>query len=444
MHDTAIGDEASRSVAARKSSGTGIYNVYVLALLLAINTLSYADRHIFSILIPQIKTEFDATDSTLGLLGGPGFIISYVLLTLPLARLGDRWSRRGVVAIAATLWSLASAASGLVTSIAQMAVARVLVGVGEAGAMPSSQAMVSSAYPERSRSRALGVLTSSTYAGMLLGLTGGAAIASIWGWRAAFIALSLPGACLGIVLWLTGPEQATHCNQPSAAPQSGSRTAAIRLFLAIPSLRYLALGVGVFNIFGYAAAIWLPAFLVRSHGLSVVETGIWLGFGAAAGGIAGSLASGVLVDVMRRRNEAWQLRIPALGQLASFPLTVTMFLLPGGATFGVFGLHLPAVVVLMLLTSFLSALFAAPAYGAIAQLIPAQQRAQAAGVMIVIINVVGSLLGPPIAGLVSDVLGHGFQEESMRYSLLSMSALMLIGGMLTWKASLFYNQDLAR
>lgn len=432
-----------RSAEPNDGADTRAYHVYVLGLLLAINTFSYADRHIFSILIPAIKAEFGVKDSVLGLLSGPGFIISYVLLTLPLARLGDRWSRRGVVAISAALWSLASAACGMATHIIHMATARVLVGVGEAGAMPSSQAMVSNLFSERTRSGALGVLTSSTYVGMLVGLTGGAAIAGVWGWRVAFLALSLPGVLLAVLLWLTGPKQEKQASPPVTVTGQGGRMAAVRLFWATPSLRYLALGVGVFNIFGYAGATWLPAFLVRSHGLSVVQTGVWLGIGAAIGGIAGSLASGVLVDIARRRDEAWQLRIPALGQLISFPLTAIMFLLPAGATLGLTGFEIPIVVMLMLVTSFLSALWAAPAYGAIARLIPPHQRAQAVGVMIVIINVVGSMLGPPLAGLVSDLLGNGFQQESMRYSLLAMSVLILIGGAFTLKASARYNRDLA-
>ncbi|MDD3799103.1 MAG: MFS transporter [Novosphingobium sp.] len=426
-----------------EGSRSPFYNGYILVLLLIINTLSYADRHVFSILIPDIKAEFGASDSVLGLLSGPAFIVSYVLLTLPLARLGDRWSRRGVVALAAGLWSIASAACGIVTHVAQMAVARVLVGVGEAGAMPSSQAIVAGLFSERKRSSAIGVLTAGTYTGLVVGLTGGAAIASQWDWRAAFIALSLPGLLLAVLIWLTGPRQARD-GAGSASDGGGSLYQSVRLFLAIPSLRYIALGVGVYNVFGYAGATWLPAYFIRSHGMSVLETGTWLGLGAAAGGIAGSLAGGVLVDSLRKRNEAWQLRVPALGQLASFPLLAIMFLLPGGMHVSFAGLDVPAVALLLLATGFLSALWAAPAYGAVARLIPPAQRAQAAGVLIVIVNLVGSVLGPPAAGIASDLMSASFGEESMRYSLLALTVLVFAGGLLSWRASLSYTGDLAR
>lgn len=419
------------------------YSGYILILLLSINTLSYADRHVFSILIPDIQTEFGASDSVMGLLSGPAFIVSYVLLTLPLARLGDRWSRRGVVALAASLWSLASAACGMVSHVWQMALARVLVGVGEAGAMPSSQAIVAQLFSERKRSSAIGVLTAGTYTGLIIGLTGGAALAAAWGWRTAFLVVSLPGLILAVMIWLTGPKQAPTVHA-ATSDGGGSLAQSVRLFLAIPSLRYIALGVGVFNIFGYAGATWLPAYFIRSHGMSIMEAGTWLGLGSAGGGITGSIAGGLLVDSLRKRNEAWQLRVPAFGQVLAFPLLAVMFLIPNGVHIQIGGIETPVVGLLLLATGLLSALWAAPAYGAVARLIPPAQRAQAAGVLIVIVNMVGSVLGPPAAGIASDLTSGMFGEESMRYSLLALTVLVFAGGLLSWRASMSYVDDLAK
>ena len=345
-------NDADSSASAKPRSA--FYAGYVLVLLVAINTLSYADRFVFSILIPDIKKAFGTSDSVLGLLGGPAFMISFVLFTMPLARLGDRWSRRGVVAISATVWSLASAACGVVGNIMQMGVARVLVGVGEAGATPSSQAMVSSLFSEKRRSTAMGVLAAASQLGVLTGLAGGAAIAAKWGWQTAFIALSLPGVFLGVLIWLTGPRQAPTVS--TAAAGDASTLQVIKHFLATPSLRYIAIGVGVFNIFGYAGITWLPAYFIRSHGLSVVETGTWLGMGSAIGGVLGAISGGMLVDRLRLRDEAWQLRIPAIGLFASVPLLVLMFLLPGGLKINIGGLHVPAVAMLLMVTGALTLL----------------------------------------------------------------------------------------
>lgn len=425
------------------ASYSRLYSAYVLILLLAINTLSYADRFVFSILIPDIKNAFGTSDSVLGLLGGPAFMISFVLFTLPFARLGDRWSRRGVVAIAATLWSLASAACGMIGNVVQMSVARVLVGVGEAGAMPSSQAMVTALYGPRRSTTALGILTAASQLGVVLGLAGGAAVAAHWGWRTAFLALSLPGVFLAGLIWLTGPRQ-VRTPGVEAAGGNASMLHAVRHFLAIPSLRYIAIGVGVNNIFGYAGITWLPAYFTRSHGLSVLETGTWLGIGSAVGGVLGSVSGGLLVDRLRRRNEAWQLRIPAIGMFTSVPLLIVMFLLPGGTTIHLPGIAVPGVIALLLVTAFLGALWTAPSYGAIARLMPVGERAQAVGVMIIIMNLMGSVLGPPLAGLASDILTPLFAHDSMRYSLLALTSLVAAGAVFAVLAARSFKQDLAR
>jgi MFS family permease len=419
------------------------YAIYILLLLLAINALSYADRHVFSVLIPSIKAEFGATDSLLGLIGGPGFIASYVLFSMPLARVADRWSRRGVLTLSATLWSAATAACGAAGSIAQLAVSRLIVGIGEAGGLPPAQSLLADLYHERRRSGAMGVLSSATYVGVVLGLTGGAAVGALWGWRWAFYALAIPGFPLALLLWLTGPRRETPVKAVQSAP-SESLWASTRRFWAIPSLRLLALGVGTFNIFGYAAAIWKPAFFMRSHGMTMVEAGSWLGIGAAIGGITGSMLSGFIVDRLRARGEIWQLRVPAIAFLLAFPLFMFMYLLPGGAAVHIGGFRIPGVALLSILTGMMSAMWAGPAFGAAARLVLPEQRAQATAMLVVIINVIGSALGPVLGGVVSDLLTGRFGAESLRISLMSMSILTVMGGWLFWRAASHYPSDLAR
>jgi MFS family permease len=419
------------------------YALYVLALLLAINALSYADRHVFSVLIPAIKSEFGATDSLLGLIGGPGFIVSYVLFSMPLARLADRWSRRGVLMMSATLWSAATAACGAAGGMAQLAASRFVVGIGEAGGLPPAQSMLADLFDERRRSGAMGVLSSATYIGVVLGLTGGAAIAAMWGWRWAFYALAIPGFPLALLLWLTGPRRVKAPKTLKSAPGE-SLWASTRRFWAIPSLRLLAIGVGTFNIFGYAAAVWKPAFFMRSHGMTMVEAGTWLGIGAAIGGVTGSMLSGFIVDRLRLRGEVWQLRVPAIAFLLAFPLFMMMYLLPGGASIRVASLHVPGVALLSILTGMMSAMWAGPAFGAAARLVKPDQRAQATAMLVVIINVIGSAFGPVLGGVVSDLLIGRFGADSLRISLMSMSVLTMLGGWLFWRAANHYPNDLAR
>ncbi|EQB14771.1 hypothetical protein L288_01050 [Sphingobium quisquiliarum P25] len=429
---------AGNEGAAVQSSHGRSYAIYMLILLLLASTLSNADRHVLSVLLPSIKAEFGLSNSMLGLIAGPVFIVPYVLFTMPLARLADRWSRRSVLAGAVFVWSVASAACGMAAQTWHLMCARLVVGMGEAGGGPASQSLVATLFTKR-RNLAMGVLASGIYCGIVVGLTGGAAIAEAAGWRMAFIALALPGIPLALLIWWTGPRRLRKV--VTAAPAQGKPAGVLAHCMRIRSLVLLALGMGIFNIYGYGAATWMPSYFTLSHGMSMVEAGAWMGVGAACGGVVGSIASGVIVEALVPRHKSWQLRVPALGLLLSWPLSLIVFSLPGGTALPIGGYPVPAVALLSVTTSFLSSLWMGPSYAALARLVPADLRAQTIGLLGVVMNVMGSLLGPPIAGLVSDLLTERFGTESLRYSLLTMSSLILVGGLMLWRAADHYGKE---
>lgn len=420
------------------------YRWFILVLLLVTNALAYADRHVFSILIPAIKAEFAMSDSVLGLIGGPVFVISFVLFSMPLARLADKWSARGVLAICVAFWSAATAGCGAALNVAQLAIARALVGVGEAGGLPPSQSMLSGLFPDSSRGRAMGIFSSATHFGIMLGLVGGAVIAANWGWRAAFFTLAAVGIPLSLLIWFVAPGRQGAVAAADVAPQTDSLWQAAAKCWAIPSYRLLILGVAIFNIFGFGSATWLPTYYIRSHGMSLVEAGAWMGLGGAVGGVVGSFASGFIVDALRPRDLRWQLRLPALGYVICFPILVLQFLIPGGLKLDVGSVSVPAVALVGLAAGFLTAFWAGPAFDAIARLMPPELRAQAMALLVIVISVIGSGLGPVVAGVVSDVLSATHQAESIRYSLLSLSVLALIAGALIWWGSEHFPKDVAR
>lgn len=414
------------------------YAVYMLGLLVAVLSLSYADRYLFSILMPAIKAEFGTSDAVLGLIAGPGFIVSYILFTLPLARVADLWSRRRVLALSAAVWSAATAACGLAGSIGQIAAARVIVGIGEAGAMPPAQSMVSDLFSERRRSSALGILTAAPYIGTVAGLAGGGALAALVGWREAFLWLALPGVPLALLVWLTGPRRAIR---PAATnvPRSDA-LAALRRCWSIPSLRLLAVGAGAYNIFGYAGATWLPSYFMRSHDMTLVEAGVWLGVGAAVGGVAGTVASGILIDRLRVHDIRWQLRLPALAFLLSFPMTLLMMMVPGGAAVA----GVPVVALLSVVTGFLAATWFGPSLAAVSGLVGSADRSQAGAILVVVISVIGSLVGPVVVGFASEWLTPRLGDEALRYGLMGLSVIILVAALLFWRASHHYVADMAR
>ncbi len=432
------------AVAARGHSSA--YAIYILILVTAANVLGYADRHLFAIVMPAIKAEFGATDGLLGVIAGPGFTLSYLLFTMPLARLADRWSRRRVLAISIALWSAATGACGLAANIVHLALGRVAVGIGEAGGMPPSQSLVSQLFGARRRSTALGVLASGSYLGLVVGLGGGGAIAATLGWRQAFLIMAVAGLPIALLVWLTGPRRTASAQPATAATASRGETmlATLRHCWSIPSLRLLALGTGVFNIFGYAASIWLPTLLIRSHGMTTAEAGFWLGVSATFGGVSGSFASGAIVDALTGRDKRWQLRVPALGFIVSFPILLAILTLPAGLTVNLVAFEMPLFALLMIVSSFLASFWMGPSFAAASHLVSVERRSQATAMLVVTINVVGSIVGPMIAGFVSDALTASQGEEALRYSLMSMSLLPVLGGMMVWRASGHYPRDLAR
>lgn len=424
-------------------SRTSPYAIYLLVLLTFANVLSYADRYLFSIAMPAIKAEFGASDSVLGLIGGPAFTISFILFSIPLARLADRWSRRKVLSISIAVWSAATAVCGVAGGMVQMALGRVFVGIGEAGAMPASQSIVSQFFGPRRRATALGILSTGPYLGLVVGMSGGGVVISLWGWRWAFLILGLVGIPLALLVLLTGPRRGAAAVTSAAAAVPKSTLQSLRACWSIPSLRLLAIGTGVFNIYGYAGSIWFPAFLMRSHAMSAAEAGFWLGVCATVGGVAGATSSGAIVDALSRRDIRWQLRVPALGFALSFPVQLLVLWIPAEAGMMLFGLHVPVIGLLMVVSSFLSSLWMGPSFAAVSRIVSPEYRSQATAMLIVIINVLGSTAGPLVAGFISDGLTDRFAHEALRYSLLSMSVLTLAGGAIFWRASLRYPADVA-
>lgn len=439
-HPLAADSGASAPAEQATAPASTAYLVYIVLLLTLTNALSYADRQLFAILIPAIKAEFAAGDATIGLLAGPAFMVAYVCLSMPLARLADRGSRRKVLAMSVLLWSAATAFCGAATNLALLALGRMGVGVGEAGGSPPAQSMIAGAVPSRHRSLALGVFTTGTYIGVVAGMWGGAALVSMVGWRHTFMALALPGLLLAPLVWATCPRRPDNMRQ-----LRGAGPGAVLLHCwQIRSFRLIALGAGTMNIFAYAASVWMPSYLIRSHGLSLVQAGAWNGLSAAAGGISGSLAAGLLADRLAARDPRFQLLVPAAGLLAAVPCFAAQLCWPAGWTASLGGATIPIVALFSLPAAFCMGLWMPAGFAAVQSLVPPAMRAQAAALLIVILFLVGGVLGPILTGAISDALAARAGQEALRYGLLISEAAILAGAMLFIRAARTYPDDLHR
>lgn len=392
------------------------YRNYVLFILTCGYVLNFVDRQVMTILLEPIKAEFGASDTQMGLISGLAFALFYATLGVPVARLADRWSRRNVLAISMATWSAVTAACGMAGSFWQLALLRVGVGIGEAGGTPPSQSLLTDYFPKERRALAQGVLATAPNIGVLVGLFGGALIAEAFGWRTVFFVFGVPGVGLALLLLFTVKEPIKV--KPQGLEADRSMMSALSGIIRLPSFFMIALGVGFAAIPGYGLGVWSPSFLVRVHGMSLVDAGLWLGIIGLSGGTLGTILSGVLADRLALRDNRWQLWIPAVGLMVALPLQALFLLWPASAVFTIAGKTAPVALVFMGLSSVFACFWIAPSYAAVQNLVPSHWRTQASALLLLVFNLLGLGLGPLLVGMLSDGLSS-FGAASVRWALLS-------------------------
>ena len=402
----------SAPIHAQYSAG---YRWYVLCVLTLGYIFNFIDRQVMTILLEPIKAEFGATDTLMGLLTGLAFALFYATLGVPMARLADRWSRRNVLAISMAVWSGMTALCATATSFGQLALYRIGVGVGEAGGTPPSQSLLADIFPPAQRSLAQGVLASGTNIAVLVGLFGGALLADAYGWRNVFWIFGVPGVALAVLIRLTVREPVREIR---VVEEDGSLWSAIQRISALPGFPAIALAVGMTAVSGYGLGVWSPSFMIRVHGLSLVDAGLYLGLIGVFGGILGTLLSAILVDRLAQQDARWQLLLPMIGVLISIPTQALFLLWPAEHVWMLGDRPFPVALVFMFFSAIFASFWIAPSYAAVQNLVPAHWRTQAAALLLFILNLLGMGLGPLVVGWLSDVYG-GLGDVSIRYALLS-------------------------
>lgn len=411
------------------------YRWYALSVLLLVFTSSHIDRQIMGILLQPIKVSLHASDTQMGFLVGLTFAIFYATLGMPIAMLADRGNRRNIIAAAIGIWSLMAVACGFAQSFVQLALARIGVGIGEAGSNPPSHSMISDLFSMRERGTAMGIFALGVNIGLLIAYLGGGWMSQHWGWRVTFFVVGAPGVILALIVRLTLKEPKRGATEErvvdTAAPGFWE---VARAMLGNPTVRNVVIGGSLASFVGYGMVLWLPAFFVRSHGLSQTQTGVTLAFmGGVVGGI-GTFTAGRVADVLSRRDPRWTLWLVAIAKTFMVPFVVAFFL----AT------NFRNAFFIYLIPSFLGGFYLAPTFAMIQTLMPLRMRAVAAAITLFVANLVGLGFGPQIIGILSDALAPRFGHQSLRYALLCFGCLNLWTGLHYWLASRTLKRDLAR
>ncbi|MEM1092165.1 MAG: MFS transporter [Pseudomonadota bacterium] len=381
-----------------------------MGLLFLVSFFNYMDRYMLAVLLPSIKEELSLSDAQLGIISGFAFTLFYATLGVPIARLADRFSRRNIISIALAVWSVMTAICGLAQSFIQLALARVLVGVGEAGATPPSHSLIADYYPVAKRGKGIAIYSLGAPVGILVGFIAGSWLAENYSWRIALFAVGIPGLLLAFMVWrflFEAPRGASE--QVSSAEKTQiSLKEASAILLRSKSFVMFSVGTGLYTVVWLGAVQWLPSYFTRSFDMSLTQVGFWLALVLGFSQIFGMLASGWVTDTLVTRSVRFYALIPAIAIGISIPIFAAVFMTKN-----------PWLGLALLFPTFMISVMQGPAtFAGIQGLVPPSMRAMAAAVLLLITNLIGGGLGPPLVGLVSDRLTEQYGDEGLRLSLL--------------------------
>jgi len=374
------------------------------------------DRQVVSILLPQIQAEFGASDTLAGLLHGTAFALFYVTLALPIARWADAGNRVRIIAAATVLWSAMTALCGLARNFTELFLARVGVGVGEAGCSPAAYSLLSAYFPPEQRSSAMAIYGAGIPLGSALGLAGGGIIAQSLGWRETFWIFGIPGIVVGLVVafYIREPARSVTVGVPKASIMKVLRQLMLRR-----SFLHATFATALLAFAGFGAGTWAPSFLVRTHGMDIGFVGPALAAITIAGAVPATIFAGRIADLLVRKDMRYHMWLPAIAMASAAPFSLGALIMPHG-DFAIGGWTVPStvlVVLLFLVPTAANATYVGPVLAAIQTMVPAHMRAMTIAVFFFVTNLIGLGAGPVVIGILSDALREAFGDDSLRWAL---------------------------
>ena len=396
---------------------TSSYKRYVMSLLLVVYTFNFIDRQILSLLMESIKSDLLLSDTQLGFLSGIAFAVFYCTLGIPIARWADRGNRVTIISLALLVWSGMTALCGLTTNFFQLLLARIGVGVGEAGCSPPAHSLIADYFSPAERPKAVSLYMMGVPLGILGGYLIGGWVNEIYGWRIAFLTVGIPGVLLAILVKRTirEPLRGQFDGQLNSYKKHPSLKVALTHLCHQRALWHLTAGITLATFAGIGAIQWLPSYFIRSHGMATGELGTWLSFISGIGGIVGIYLGGALSQKFGSHDERIQLRILAIGT-ALMPLVL------------IIALQLPDPHMSLSLLFFFNVLYFfyyGPSFSIVQGLADSNTRALTIAIVMFVQNLVGAGLGPQVVGLLSDLLNPAFGGDALRIAIIINSLIAL-------------------
>ncbi len=417
-----------------KDSYSQRYRAYVLLVLSGVYTFNFIDRQILVIIQESVKLELGLSDTQLGMLTGLAFAIFYVGLGLPISKYADNHNRKNVVVVSLAIWSAMTAVSGLVANYTQLLLARIGVGVGEAGGSGPSHSILSDYFKPHQRATALSVYSVGIYIGILAGYSLGGWIDANYGWRMAFFALGIPGVVYAVFVYFTVKEPhkgRTDQLKLKADAEKPSMAAALKILLSKKTFVLIGLGAGFHTMTNYGVGNFLAPFLARVHGMPVSQIGVALGVCMGIGGMVGTFIGGYLGDRLGKKDLRWYLWLPIIAAIINFIPSYYVF----------FSNNTTLVLVGIFVTTLLTGIYLGPCLAICHNLVNAKMRALSSALFFLALNIIGLGLGPTVTGILSDFLEPTYGNESLRYAFPYVFLTAIVSIVLFYMASKHYPNE---
>lgn len=408
-----------------------------LWILLVVYIFNFIDRQIVNILAEPIAKDLELSDTQIGLLTGLAFALFYTVLGLPIARYADRptTSRPRLIAIALATWSAMTALCGMAQNYTQLLLARIGVGVGEAGCTPAAHSLISDMVPKERRASALAFYALGIPIGTVVGMIIGGQLADALGWRQAFVVVGLPGVLLAVVVLMVMRDPRHRAAAAAGAPSAPvTNKAALRAIFGSRAMVLLLVAASSAAFLSYGKTTWATIFFQRTHGLTPGQVGLYFGIVNGVAGIAGTWLGGKLADRYGATNRRHVLTAPAVGMLVAVPI----------AYLGYAAANWQVALALLFVPTLLNSLYYGPVYSSVQGLVTPQARAIAAAVLLFFQNLIGLGFGPLLFGMLSDWIKPQFGEDSVQVVLYTATFLGVIPAFFFWRCSLRLNDELDR
>jgi predicted MFS family arabinose efflux permease len=411
------------------------YKRYVLGTLALVYLLNFLDRGLIGLLLEPIKHDLHLSDTQLGFLTGIAFALFYATLGLPLARWADRGNRVTIASLSLGLWSATMMACLFVSSFIHLVCARIAAAVGEAGSMPPTYSLIGDYFPAPvDRARAMAIYMSAGPLSSLISFALGGWLNDLYGWRMAFFLMGMPAVAVALLVRMTVVEPRLQGRLSMAdKPRAPRMVHVLDKLWRQRSSRHLIVAITLLWTLGLGMAPWYAAFLMRTHGMSTTELGLWLGLVFSLGGVIGIVCGGQVATRWFAENERAQMRLSALMIALLVPCYVLFLLLPQKHQ------ALMALALLVAVFSF----FIAPTFSLMQRLVDDTMRATTLAVTMLLANLIGMGLGPQIVGILSDSLTPALQGDALRYAMLIVSLFAVWSAWHFWQASRTVADDLA-